>query len=115
MSAYVIQIKAPGARQEDILRGQIAAAIVFCVRGVEPLQAAEADILQALVRDDLDLTDVERRNADVWREALQAGVTTACAGLPEWPAGWNFWLEEVDAMGYAVSLLGSEGQGWRRR
>jgi hypothetical protein len=81
-----ITIHVEGARPEEIIRGLLAAQLVFDKAGVTPDEAATA----RFVVEGWDIEgfpepapDAELEICHVWDEADQAAVTACCAGWPK--------------------------------
>lgn len=81
-----ITIHVEGARPEEIIRGLLAAQLVFDKAGVTPDAAATA----RFVVEGWDIEgfpepapDAELAISHVWDEADQAAVTACCAGWPQ--------------------------------
>ncbi|HEY2614036.1 MAG TPA: hypothetical protein VGI94_24730 [Reyranella sp.] len=87
-----------GAREDELERGRLAAESVLHRDGeVDPFVAMAANGLRDFIMFDADgeavndLTREQHQLAQLWEDALWAGIDACCAGWEEQPVD-DFWL-----------------------
>jgi hypothetical protein len=89
-----LKVTVEGATDEELLRGELAAMAVFEAAGVNPWEAASAELNRevGLGIDGGEMTEKSGRAAEAWGDAFRAAIEACCAGWTRPPNNPNMKL-----------------------